>query len=104
MVEEGLYTVSDVFNMPNPFTESTNFVFQLSNDADVMLRVYNVSGREIWSHNIYGEEGFNSIYWDGRDYGGDRPANGTYLYLLDVSFRNSYNRCETVSGKAVLLR
>ncbi|MBU8921518.1 MAG: type IX secretion system sortase PorU, partial [Bacteroidales bacterium] len=104
VVEEGLYTVSDVFNMPNPFTETTNFVFQLSNDADVVLRVYNVSGREIWSRKTYGEEGFNSIYWDGRDYGGDRPANGTYLYLLDVSFRNSYNRCETVSGKAVLLR
>ncbi len=104
VVEEGLYTVSDIFNMPNPFKDSTNFVFQLSSSADVVLRIFNLSGREIWAKKIYGEEGFNSIYWDGRDYAGDRPANGTYLYFLDVSFRNSFNRRETVKGKVVLIR
>jgi hypothetical protein len=90
--------------MPNPFTESTNFIFQLSGDADVTLKVFNVSGREIWRKEMYAGEGFNSIYWTGRDFTGDRIANGTYLYVLDVSFRNSYNREETVRGKVVLLR
>ncbi len=104
VVGEGLYTVSDVFNMPNPFRDSTNFVFQLSSEADVTLRVYNVSGRQIWHSSLNGMEGFNSIYWDGRDSAGDRPANGTYLYVLDVSFKDSFKRTEVVSGKAVLLR
>jgi hypothetical protein len=104
VIEEGLYTVSDVFNMPNPFKDSTNFVFQLSSEADVKLRIYNVSGRQIWHGSLQAVEGFNSIYWDGRDSAGDRPANGTYLYVLDVSFRNSFNRTESVTGKAVLLR
>ncbi|MCU0639069.1 MAG: type IX secretion system sortase PorU [Candidatus Krumholzibacteria bacterium] len=104
VIEEGLYTVSDVFNMPNPFRDSTNFVFQLSSEADVTLRIYNVSGRQIWHSSLQAVEGFNSIYWDGRDSAGDRPANGTYLYVLDVSFRNSFNRTESVTGKAVLLR
>ena len=104
VVEEGLYTVSDVFNMPNPFTETTNFVFQLSSRADVLLRVYNVSGVEIWNAELAAEEGFNSIYWEGRDFIGDRIANGTYIYVLEVSFRDSYNRSETVRGKVVILR
>jgi hypothetical protein len=104
VVEEGLYTVSDVFNMPNPFTESTNFVFQLSSRADVLLHVYNLSGIEIWNSELVAEEGFNSIYWDGRDFIGDRIANGTYIYVLEVSFRDSYNRTETVRGKVVHLR
>lgn len=104
VVEEGLYTVSDVFNMPNPFTQSTNFVFQLSSSADVLLRVYTVSGVEIWNAELAAEEGFNSIYWEGRDFIGDQIANGTYIYVLEVSFRDSFSRSETVTGKVVHLR
>lgn len=104
IIEEGIYTVSDVFNFPNPFQEGTNFVFQLSNPADVSLRVYNVSGIKIWEKGIYGEEGFNNIYWDGRDMAGDRPANGTYLYFLEAEFRDSFHRKESVKGKLVILR
>jgi hypothetical protein len=104
VVEEGLYTISDIFNLPNPFSESTNFIFQLSGRADVTLRIFNVSGVEIWDREVSGQEGFNSIYWDGRDYTGDRLANGTYLYILDVEFRDSYHRSEMVKGKVVILR
>jgi hypothetical protein len=104
VVEEGLYTVSDVFNMPNPFSESTNFVFQTSSRAEVRLGVYNLSGVMIWERRMSAEEGFNSIYWDGRDLAGDRVANGTYLYVLEVEFAGSYHRAETVRGKVVVLR
>jgi hypothetical protein len=104
IIEEGIYTISDVFNFPNPFREGTNFVFQLSNPADVNLQVYNVSGVRIWERRMFGEEGFNNVYWDGRDMAGDRPANGTYLYFLEVEFRDSFHRKESVKGKMVLLR
>ena len=104
IVEEGIYAVTDVFNFPNPFTDGTNFVFQLSSAADVRLVVYTLSGVSIWERRETAGEGFNGIYWDGRDAAGDRPANGTYLYLLEVAFRDSFNRTETVTGKVVLLR
>jgi hypothetical protein len=104
IVEEGLYEVSDVFNIPNPFSESTNFVFQVTNPAEARLQVFTVSGIRIWERRIDALEGFNSIYWDGRDAAGDRVANGTYLYVLEVDFKDSFNRSETVRGKAVLLR
>ncbi|HVO76702.1 MAG TPA: C25 family cysteine peptidase, partial [Candidatus Bathyarchaeia archaeon] len=104
IVEEGLYQVSDVFNLPNPFSKSTNFIFQVTNPAEARLAVFTVSGIKIWERRIRAEEGFNSIYWDGRDLAGDRVANGTYLYVLDVDFLDSFHRTETVRGKAVYLR
>lgn len=104
IVEEGVYTVTDVFNFPNPVSDGTNFVFQLSSPADVQLSLYTVSGVRIWQRRTIAEEGFNNIWWNGRDTAGDRPANGTYLYLLDVTFRDSFHRTETVTGKVVLLR
>ena len=104
VVEEGVYTVTDIFNLPNPFSEATNFIFQLSNSADVHLAVYNVSGVMLWERRTAGNEGFNSIYWDGRDLVGDQLANGTYLYVLNVAFHGSYNREESIKGKVVLLK
>jgi hypothetical protein len=104
IVAEGLYEVSDVFNIPNPFSESTNFVFQVTNPAEARLSVFTVSGIKIWERRVDALEGFNSIYWEGRDAAGDRVANGTYLYVLDVEFRDSFHRTETIRGKAVLLR
>ena len=104
IVEEGLYDVSDVFNLPNPFSKSTNFIFQVTNPAEARLAVFTVSGIRIWERRIDALEGFNSIYWDGRDSAGDRIANGTYLYVLEVDFKDSFHRTETVRGKVVLLR
>ena len=104
VIEEGLFTVSDVFNLPNPFRDATNFIFQLSSEAEVNLRIYNLSGREIWREDISGQEGYNSIYWQGTDFAGSRLANGTYLYLLEVNFRDAFNRKEMVKGKVVLLQ
>ncbi len=104
IVEEGVYALSDVFNLPNPFSDGTNFVFQTTSAGTAAIRVYNVSGVLVWERRAAAVEGFNSVYWDGRDLAGDRLANGTYLYVLEVEFSGSYHRAEKVEGKAVLLR
>jgi hypothetical protein len=104
IVEEGLYEVSDVFNLPNPFSKNTNFVFQVTNPGEAKLSVFTVSGIRIWERSISAAAGFNSIDWDGRDLAGDTIANGTYLYVLEVDFRDSFHRTETVRGKVVHLR
>lgn len=104
VVEEGLYAISDVFNFPNPFSESTNFVFQCTNPANATLKIFTVSGNIVWQKEFTALEGFNSVFWDGRDLAGDKLANGTYLYSLELDFKGSYHRKETVKGKAVILR
>jgi hypothetical protein len=104
IVEEGIYTISDIFNFPNPFSENTNFVFQLSGGAKIHLRVFTVSGIEIWGKENVCMEGVNTIHWDGKDHSGNRLGNGTYLYMLDAEFYDSFNRSETAEGKVILMR
>jgi hypothetical protein len=104
IVEEGIYSISDIFNFPNPFSKNTNFVFQLTGGAAIHLKVFTVSGIEIWGKEIMCGEGFNSVSWDGRDYSGNRLGNGTYLYMLEAEFTDSFNRSETAGGKVILMR
>ncbi|MBD3178428.1 MAG: hypothetical protein GF417_01930, partial [Candidatus Latescibacteria bacterium] len=104
IVEEGIHKISDSFNFPNPFSESTNFVFQLTSRADVEISVYNLSGKKIWERRMIGVEGYNSIYWDGTDYANNIVANGTYIYLIDARFPGTLGRNEKVKGKVVVLK
>jgi len=104
IIEEGIHKISDSFNFPNPFRESTNFVFQLTSEARVKISVYNLSGKKIWEERVNGVEGYNSIFWDGTDYANNQVANGTYIYLLDARFEGTLERNEKVKGKVVVLR
>ncbi len=86
-------TVSSISNFPNPFVTSTRFVYTLTGSVippEYIIRIYNVSGRVVRElsqielgplsvgHNL--TEGS----WDGTDLHGDRLANGTYLYRLEL--------------------
>ena len=104
IVEEGVHKISDAFNFPNPLSESTNFVFQLTSPARVKIIIYNLSGKKIWERKISGVEGYNSIFWDGTDYANNTVANGTYIYLIDAKFPGTLGRNEKVKGKVVVLK
>jgi flagellar hook assembly protein FlgD len=76
-----------VFAFPNPFDEQlgTHFSFTLEGDAaaNVLLRVYTVSGKLIYQrteHTLF--PGYHQIAWDGTDAEGTAIANGVYLYRL----------------------
>lgn len=72
---------------PNPFEDDlgTFFSFNLTSGtpADVLIRVYTVSGRLIYTTTQSGmQPGYHQIPWDGRDSDGSRIANGIYVYRL----------------------
>jgi hypothetical protein len=100
--------VMDAFNFPNPFSDGTNICYSLNVDADAgIIRIFNVSGIQIREisipHDLLGaaQPGApNAVWWDGRDLAGDRVANGTYIYVIDIEKDGG-----TVSytGKAVCL-
>lgn len=74
-----------VMNYPNPFAESTNFTFVLTQEADQgRIKIYTVAGRLIRELEFLPVTGFNTIFWDGRDADGDLLANGVYLYKVIV--------------------
>jgi len=82
--------IDKVLNYPNPFINYTEFWFTHNHpfeDLDVMVQVYTVTGKLVWSHHqtVY-TTGFLSreINWDGRDNFGNKLAKGVYIYKLSV--------------------
>jgi hypothetical protein len=83
--------VSNVFNYPNPFSTSTQFIFTLTGDEEpgnVLIRIMTLTGkvvREITTAELGPLRiGINrtDYKWDGRDEYGDKLGNGTYLYQV----------------------
>jgi len=83
--------ISNVFNYPNPFSTSTQFVYTLTGEeppAQLTIRIMTVSGRVVREIS-QAELGTMKIgthrtdfVWDGTDTYGDRLANGVYLYQV----------------------
>jgi len=84
----------DIHNYPNPFAGGTSFIFSLSDDGVVNLRVYNRAGeliRELVKNRRY-ELGVYRVSWDGRNRYGRRCAPGVYLYLFEFKHKGKLDR------------
>lgn len=115
--------ISNVLNYPNPFSNSTYFIYTLTGSeppVDFMIRIMTVSGRVVRELTI-NDLGPLKIgthqteyAWDGTDEYGDRLANGVYLYRVIVrnedgsdieKFDNDTGRFfKNEIGKLVILR
>ncbi|MFC2089056.1 FG-GAP-like repeat-containing protein, partial [Calditrichota bacterium] len=85
-------------NYPNPFNPSTNIEYNLSEASSVILKIYNVLGKEIKILvNENQVKGYNKIVWDGKDNFGNNVGSGVYYYYLLTEY--SYE-----SNKMLLLR
>ena len=70
-------------NYPNPFNPETIITFNLPEDSEVTLDIYNILGQRIITvfHNNL-SAGRHSFRWDGRDNSGQEVPSGVYLYHL----------------------
>ena len=87
-------------NMPNPFNPSTEFHFNLSRDAAVEVRIYNLRGALV--RRLVGgvkTAGPVSLRWQGRDDQGAQVASGIYFYQLYLDGRR-----EGHTGKMSLIK
>ncbi len=85
-------------NYPNPFNPETKIVFNLPQDDNVRLTVYNLKGQRISTlvDDVL-NKGNHSVVWDGKNnYGNDIPS-GVYLYRIETSN-------EAVTRRMVLLK
>lgn len=89
-VADGL-AVSGLMSGPNPFNpdkQSATLQYQLSQNADVRLYIYSISGERQWETAISagdingGSIGFNRLNWDGRNQWGETVASGVYVCYL----------------------
>jgi Peptidase family C25 len=100
--------IVELYNVPNPFVETTQFFYELSVEAEnVNLEIFTLSGRKIHAiDNLPGRSGENlSATWDGKDKWGDDLSNGVYIYKLTVrTATQSADKNVEKFGKIVILR
>ena len=77
-------------NYPNPFNPETWIPYQLSRDSDVIINIYDVSGKSIRTMNL-GHQSIGSYmtsgtaaYWDGKNGSGEFVSSGIYFYTLQT--------------------
>ena len=75
-------------NYPNPFNPETWIPYQLSEDSQVSVSIYDTTGQLVrtlslgfQSAGFYNSQG-RAAYWDGRNAVGERVASGIYFYQL----------------------
>jgi hypothetical protein len=77
-------------NYPNPFNPETWIPYQLAEESDVNIRIYDVTGRLVYRVNLGNQNaGFymtkgEAMHWDGKDNAGEKVASGVYFYTLEA--------------------
>lgn len=74
-------------NYPNPFNPTTTITFSLPEASHIILKLYNIIGREI--KTLIDEPvsaGHQKVVWDGTDSHGDLVSNGLYIYQLESKY------------------
>ena len=70
-------------NYPNPFNPITSLRYDLPEQAQVTLTLYDLIGREVTQLvNTTQEAGYRSVQWDATDKTGKPVSAGVYLYQI----------------------
>ena len=73
-------------NYPNPFNPTTSIDFDLPEDGNVILMIYDVMGREVATlQNNEMKAGYHSVRWDARNQMGRKVAAGVYFYQIKTA-------------------
>jgi hypothetical protein len=108
VISSGSFTISDLINYPNPFSNETSFVFshnQAEGELDVRLNIYSLNGQlvRVFRETIL-PTGYRTepIKWDGSDESGATLAKGLYIYKVFVT--NEQGKTDELSGKLVMIK
>ncbi|HIA00172.1 MAG TPA: hypothetical protein EYN68_11785 [Candidatus Marinimicrobia bacterium] len=78
--------LTNVFNYPNPFSDKTQFGFEVNREVFAEIKIFTLAGELVAQlEPLESFYGYAHIDWDGRDQYGDLIANGVYLYQLKVT-------------------
>jgi len=89
-------------NFPNPFTEITYIDYQIFEDAQVKLSVYNMVGQHVITLvNRRQPAGLYQVDWNAADHSGNRITNGIYFYRIEIT---TPTNTEVITRKMMLMR
>lgn len=100
--------IDNLYNIPNPFSETTGFVFehnQIGNNMDVHIYIYDMMGRLV--RQLSGQVAGTStrvepIRWDGCNSNGETLSNGIYIYHIVAT--NDNGESATATSKLLICR
>ena len=72
-------------NYPNPFNPTTQIKYDLPEDANVNITIYDIMGRVV--NNLVSSHqtaGYNSIQWNATNNEGQLVSAGLYLYRIEA--------------------
>ena len=68
---------------PNPFNPSTNLTFNLPEEANVGIVIYDLLGRKVWEQaRMSYAAGNHTVTWQGVNKAGQKVSTGTYIVQL----------------------
>jgi hypothetical protein len=80
-------------NYPNPFNAVTKIMYSLSNESNVRLTVYDLTGRQVVClQNGKQGTGHYQINWNGADSNGKTVSSGIYFYRLEAGDKSVTKR------------
>jgi hypothetical protein len=80
-------------NFPNPFNPTTTISYNLPEDTEVHLKIYNLFGQEVRTLvNEAQSAGSKSVVWKGKDASGRIVSSGLYLYRLEAKNNVQYRK------------
>jgi hypothetical protein len=71
-------------NYPNPFNAGTIIPFDMKDQGNWTLEIYNVAGQVVKSYNGTSAPGQVTVAWDGVDNDGRPAASGVYFYRVSA--------------------
>ena len=72
-------------NYPNPFNPNTTLRFDIPENSDVTISIYNMLGQKVKNFNMPRlSAGYHSIQWDGTNQSGVSIGAGVYFYQLQT--------------------
>lgn len=84
--EPPLPTVTQLFgNYPNPFNPETTISFDLAEQSNVIIEVFNIKGQKVKTlvRDSY-TPGHHSVVWNGTDNNGVSVSSGVYFYKMST--------------------
>lgn len=100
----GKVAIEQMLPYPNPMKKDGYFTFVITEDSDITISIYTITGRKIRTLKKPScEAGYNQIYWNGRDGDGDEIANNTYFYKIKAR-QLSNSKITDKIGKVIILK
>lgn len=92
-------------NYPNPFNPTTTIEYQLPQDGNVTVAIYNLLGQKVKTlTSSFQLAGVHRVEWNGTDEHGNHLASGVYFYHLQVSLKEPMAAPSGEAGQTVQTR